>query len=683
MPEGRTAYKRALKYMQNEENSIQQGSQTSVTLLARKGREQGYLTFNQIADELPGSIDPEQLSDIVQILESIGIRVCEDSEVVDDQLLYDTEAVADSGATDAIQQAVPVSGHTTDPVRMYMHDMGSVPLLTRSEEIDIAKRIEEGTRMVQRSLAGYPQAVSQLLSRYDECLKGSLRLGAIVTGFTDGGGGKLILTDEDREKNAELLRSMPAQQETGAESLQDDDDDEESEKPSSGSKKASSMKARDADGDLPDSGSADDASDGDPEDEDESGPDPELAFIMFSRLRDLSSEASAALQNHGRGSAEAEEKIKELGDLLCQFRLAPIQFEQLVRSVRDIAKRIRDQEILMRDCCVRSCHMPKEEFNRCYRLNAVSQTSGGSDGRYDWIEAAIESGKPYAAGLRKNRRELERAMDRLRDIENETGTSIYDIKNIAMSMNRGENLAQRAKKQMIEANLRLVISIAKKYTNRGLQFLDLIQEGNIGLMKAVDKFEYRRGYKFSTYATWWIRQSITRSIADQARTIRIPVHMIETINKLNRVSRQMLQEKGRDPTPEELAVRMGMPEEKIRKVLRIARDPISMDTPVGDDEDSHIGDFIEDRSIAQPDEAATAYSLKENITRALESLAPREAMVIRYRFGIGVGRDHTLEDVGKLLGVTRERIRQIEAKALRWFRHPSRAEALRSLADDD
>ena len=673
MPEGRTAYKRALKYMQNEENSIQQGSQTSVTLLARKGREQGYLTFNQIADELPGSIDPEQLSDIVQILESIGIRVCEDSEVVDDQLLYDTEAVADSGATDAIQQAVPVSGHTTDPVRMYMHDMGSVPLLTRSEEIDIAKRIEEGTRMVQRSLAGYPQAVSQLLSRYDECLKGSLRLGAIVTGFTDGGGGKLILTDEDREKNAELLRSMPAQQETGAESLQDDDDDEESEKPSSGSKKASSMKARDADGDLPDSGSADDASDGDPEDEDESGPDPELAFIMFSRLRDLSSEASAALQKHGRGSAEAEEKIKELGDLLCQFRLAPIQFEQLVRSVRDIAKRIRDQEILMRDCCVRSCHMPKEEFNRCYRLNAVSQTSGGSDGRYDWIEAAIESGKPYAAGLRKNRRELERAMDRLRDIENETGTSIYDIKNIAMSMNRGENLAQRAKKQMIEANLRLVISIAKKYTNRGLQFLDLI----------VDKFEYRRGYKFSTYATWWIRQAITRSIADQARTIRIPVHMIETINKLNRVSRQMLQEKGRDPTPEELAVRMGMPEEKIRKVLRIARDPISMDTPVGDDEDSHIGDFIEDRSIAQPDEAATAYSLKENITRALESLAPREAMVIRYRFGIGVGRDHTLEDVGKLLGVTRERIRQIEAKALRWFRHPSRAEALRSLADDD
>ena len=336
----------------------------------------------------------------------------------------------------------------------------------------------------------------------------------------------------------------------------------------------------------------------------------------------------------------------------------------------------------MRDCCVRTCHMPKEEFNRCYRLNAVSQTSGGSDGRYDWIEAAIESGKPYAAGLRKNRRELERAMDRLRDIENEIGISIYDIKNIAVNMNRGENLAQRAKEKMTKANLRLVISIAKKYTNRGLQFLDLIQEGNIGLMKAVDKFEYRRGYKFSTYATWWIRQAITRSIADQARTIRIPVHMIETINKLNRVSRQMLQEKGRDPTPEELAQQMSMPEEKIRKVLKIAKEPISMETPIGDDEDSHIGDFLEDSNIAQPDEAATADSMKETINASLASLTPREAKVLRMRFGIGTNKDHTLEEVGKELGVTRERIRQIEAKALRKLRHPGRAGRLRPFVDD-
>ena len=345
-------------------------------------------------------------------------------------------------------------------------------------------------------------------------------------------------------------------------------------------------------------------------------------------------------------------------------------------------KRIKDQEILMRDCCVRTCHMTKEEFNRYYRLNALSQTSGNSEGRTDWIEAAIDSGKPYADGLRKNRRELERAMDRLRDIENEIGISIYDIKNISVNMNRGENLAQRAKKQMIEANLRLVISIAKKYTNRGLQFLDLIQEGNIGLMKAVDKFEYRRGYKFSTYATWWIRQAITRSIADQARTIRIPVHMIETINKLNRVSRQMLQEKGRDPTPEELAQQMGMPEEKIRKVLKIAKEPISMETPVGDDDDSHIGDFIEDSNMALPDEAATADSLKDNIKKALDALTPRESKVLKMRFGIGMSTDHTLEEVGKQFDVTRERIRQIEAKALRKLRHPSRSEQLRSFTDE-
>ena len=670
----------------DEDGYAQQGEQTPIAILAQKGREQGFLTFNQIADELPSSIDPEQLNDIVQLLESIGIKVCEDSEVEDEQLLYDTEAVASSNTTDEIQQVVPESGHTTDPVRMYMREMGTVPLLNRSEEIDIAKHIEEGTHMVQRAVAGYPQAISNLLRLYGECQKGSLRLGELVSGFTDEKGEKLVLTDEEREKNAALLETMAAacaaESPEGDDADDDDEDDEESgdEKAAGEQKKASSGKKRAA-ADPDD----DDVSDDAPEDGDdeESGPDPELAFIMFSKLRKLSDDTVSAIQKYGRGKQATDQKIKKLGDLFCQFRLVPRQFELLVRSIGDIVKRIRDQELLLRDCCVRTCGMAKEEFNKYYRLNAVSQTSGDSDGRTDWIETAIESGRPFAAGLRKNRRELEKVMDRLRDIENETGTSIYDIKNIAMSMNRGENLAQRAKKQMIEANLRLVISIAKKYTNRGLQFLDLIQEGNIGLMKAVDKFEYRRGYKFSTYATWWIRQAITRSIADQARTIRIPVHMIETINKLNRVSRQMLQEKGRDPTPEELAVRMGMPEEKIRKVLRIARDPISMDTPVGDDEDSHIGDFIEDRSIAQPDEAATAYSLKENITRALESLAPREAMVIRYRFGIGVGRDHTLEDVGKLLGVTRERIRQIEAKALRWFRHPSRAEALRSLADDD
>ena len=672
--------------MQNEENSSQQGSQTSVTLLAQKGREQGFLTFNQIADELPSSIDPEQLNDIVQLLKSIGIKVCEDSEVDDEQLILDTEAVASSNTTEEIQQVVPESGHTTDPVRMYMREMGTVPLLNRSEEIDIAKRIEEGTHMVQSSVAGYPQAISYLLNLYDGSLKGNLRLGEIVAGFTDENGEKLVLTDEEREKNADLLKAMAAAQAgessgTGPDDDADEDDDPDEEKPSGSQKKAAARNRTDDDYGDSDLDSADDDPDGSPDDDD-GGPDPELAFIMFSKLRKLSDETARAIQQYGRGKQATDEKIRRLGALFCQFKLVPRQFEQLARNIRDIVKRIKDQEILMRDCCVRTCHMTKEEFNRYYRLNALSQTSGNSEGRTDWIEAAIDSGKPYADGLRKNRRELERAMDRLRDIENEIGISIYDIKNISVNMNRGENLAQRAKKQMIEANLRLVISIAKKYTNRGLQFLDLIQEGNIGLMKAVDKFEYRRGYKFSTYATWWIRQAITRSIADQARTIRIPVHMIETINKLNRVSRQMLQEKGRDPTPEELAQQMGMPEEKIRKVLKIAKEPISMETPVGDDDDSHIGDFIEDSNMALPDEAATADSLKDNIKKALDALTPRESKVLKMRFGIGMSTDHTLEEVGKQFDVTRERIRQIEAKALRKLRHPSRSEQLRSFTDE-
>ncbi len=429
----------------DEDGYAQQGEQTPIAILAQKGREQGFLTFNQIADELPSSIDPEQLNDIVQLLESIGIKVCEDSEVEDEQLLYDTEAVASSNTTDEIQQVVPESGHTTDPVRMYMREMGTVPLLNRSEEIDIAKHIEEGTHMVQRAVAGYPQAISNLLRLYGECQKGSLRLGELVSGFTDEKGEKLVLTDEEREKNAALLETMAAacaaESPEGDDADDDDEDDEESgdEKAAGEQKKASSGKKRAA-ADPDD----DDVSDDAPEDGDdeESGPDPELAFIMFSKLRKLSDDTVSAIQKYGRGKQATDQKIKKLGDLFCQFRLVPRQFELLVRSIGDIVKRIRDQELLLRDCCVRTCGMAKEEFNKYYRLNAVSQTSGDSDGRTDWIETAIESGRPFAAGLRKNRRELEKVMDRLRDIENEIGISIYDIKNIAVNMNRGENLAQ-------------------------------------------------------------------------------------------------------------------------------------------------------------------------------------------------------------------------------------------------
>ena len=671
--------------MQEETNS--QYYDTSVSILVQKGREEGFLTFNQIADALPSSIDPEQLGDIVQLMESIGIRVCDESDGDDEQFLYDTEFFANYKYIEEIQQFVPEIGHTTDPVRMYMREMGTVPLLTRSEEIDIAKRIEEGTHMVQNSVAGYPQAIYYLLNLYDESLKGNIRLGEIVTGFTCENGERHILTDEERKTNADLLKIMAAfLRSQKKDSYERDDDDEYDDDDAVSSKKASSGKKHDTEDD-PAYWNSDDDSDDDsydvPEyDDGESAPDPELAFFMFLKLRKLTDETAHAIKKYGRGKQATDEKIRRLGALFCQFKLVPRQFEQLARNIRDIVKRIKDQEILMRDCCVRTCHMTKEEFNRYYRLNALSQTSGNSEGRTDWIEAAIDSGKPYADGLRKNRRELERAMDRLRDIENEIGISIYDIKNIAVNMNRGENLAQRAKEKMTKANLRLVISIAKKYTNRGLQFLDLIQEGNIGLMKAVDKFEYRRGYKFSTYATWWIRQAITRSIADQARTIRIPVHMIETINKLNRVSRQMLQEKGRDPTPEELAQQMGMPEEKIRKVLKIAKEPISMETPVGDDDDSHIGDFIEDSNMALPDEAATADSLKDNIKKALDALTPREAVVLKMHFGIGTCSEHTLEEVGRELGVSRERIRQIEEKALRKLRHPGRAGRLRPFVED-
>jgi RNA polymerase sigma factor RpoD-like protein len=667
------------------EISSKEHSQISLADLIQQGLDRGFLTFGQLAQVLPFNIEPEQQNEIFQILKSSGIRVCGDYAAADGQLIYDTEALVNSSSSiaDEIKQNVLSNWHSADLVGIYLRDMGAVRLLARFEEIDIAKRIEEGTHMALSAIAGYPQAISFILDLYDEYLHGNLRLNSLVTGFTDDNGDKLVLTDEEREKNAEILRTFTVRQGREDNLSNEDDDSDDDEDLSDGDKDGSSTNDANA-GEFYDSDSDDDYSTGGTEDvdDDASGPDPELAFIMFSKLRKFSDETVRAIQKYGRGKMATDDKIRKLGALFCQFKLVPKQFEQLVRNVRDIVKRIKDQEILMRDCCVRTCHMTKEEFNRYYRLNALSQTSGNSEGRTDWIEAAIDSGKPYADGLRKNRRELERIMDRLRDVENEIGTSIYDIKNISVNMNRGANLAQWAKKKMIEANLRLVVSIAKRYTNRGLEFLDMIQEGNIGLMKAVDKFEYRRGYKFSTYATWWIRQAITRSIADQARIIRLPVHMIEKTNTLSTVSMQMIQEMGRAPTPSELAVQMGMTEKRLRWIIKINEEPISLDTQVGDENGLTLGELIEDRNLVLPEDAESAFCLRKCIKKALARLTPRETKVLLMRFGLESYAEHTLEEVGKQFWLTRERIRQIEAKSLRKLRHPSCSEQLRSFLEE-
>ena len=609
--------------------------QSQLKLLIARGKEQGYLTYAEVNDHLPSEIvDPEQIEDIVNMINDMGIPVYEKAPDAESLLLTDATAAPDEEAveeaTAALANLDAEFGRTTDPVRMYMREMGTVELLTREGEIRIAKRIEEGLEAVKIALGSYPGTYDLLLRHYETVKAGQMRLVDVIVGFVDPNA-------PDEIAQPQNPKMMALEREEAA-----NDDDE---------------------------------TEGDEDEEAiDTGPDPEEAAKRFSSIAKVHHQFLNALDKLGSKDPKTLKVRKRICGELMELKLAPKMFDQLIDNLRQHVTEVRLLEKEIMFLCIKQAGMPRKDFISTFPKNETSTR---------WLDKHIKAKKRYSGPLAKFKDEVERRQNKLKDLEGLFHVLISEIKEINREVSIGEAKARRAKKEMVEANLRLVISIAKKYTNRGLQFLDLIQEGNIGLMKAVDKFEYRRGYKFSTYATWWIRQAITRSIADQARTIRIPVHMIETINKLNRISRQMLQEMGREPTPEELAVRMEMPEDKVRKVLKIAKEPISMETPIGDDEDSHLGDFIEDTSVSSPIDSATTESLRETTHSVLAQLTPREAKVLRMRFGIDMNTDHTLEEVGKQFDVTRERIRQIEAKALRKLRHPSRSEQLRSFLMDD
>ena len=603
---------------------VSQQAQQLKDLIAR-GKEQGYLTYSEVNDHMPNDIvDPEQIDDIVNMINDMGISVHESAPDSESLMLSDEAVTSDDDAAQEAEEALASVdaefGRTTDPVRMYMREMGTVELLTREGEIEIAKRIEDGLNQVKLEIIKYPPALDRFMEIYKNVDEGITRLQDFIVDFID--------------PNAPDEIQSPINK---AEVTEDQDEDED-------------------------------------ETPIDTGPDPDEVKKRMKAISRLKNKLNKLIQSNGSKDEKTIKISQNISEKIMELKLSPKLMDLLINELKSDIKTIRMQERNVMQMAVVKAGMPRKDFISSFEK---SQTD------LAWIEKHIRAKRKHSSTLSKLKNDILRAQRKLIAIENKTAFLIPDIKEINRRMTLGEAKARRAKKEMVEANLRLVISIAKKYTNRGLQFLDLIQEGNIGLMKAVDKFEYRRGYKFSTYATWWIRQAITRSIADQARTIRIPVHMIETINKLNRISRQMLQEMGRDPQPDELAERMDMPEDKVRKVLKIAKEPISTETPIGDDEDSNLGDFIEDHTIHSPQDSATGQGLKESTHTVLSGLTPREAKVLRMRFGIDMNTDHTLEEVGKQFDVTRERIRQIEAKALRKLRHPTRSDQLKSFLKED